>query len=280
MVSFMKMMPIFNFKNKKIHYEISGVGEPLLILNGIMMSTKSWEFLVDDISSKFQLIRLDFLDQGQSDSMDEAYTQDLQVELVYEFLKFLKLDKVNLVGISYGGEVALTFSGKYAKMVNRLIIFNSLSYTTSLLSSTGKLWNEAALSRNAEEYYELTIPIIYSKNFMIENHEWIENRKKFLIENVFNNEEFLDRMIRLTNSSEDYDCRDVIDNIDMPTLIVGSEKDKLTPLSHQQHLTSQLKNAQLVVLPNAGHASMYEEPMIFISLILGFFQTKKDKYNL
>lgn len=273
-------MPIFKFKEKNIHYEISGVGEPLLILNGIMMSTKSWEFLVDDISSKFKLIRVDFLDQGQSDSMDEAYTQDLQVELVYEFLNHLAIDKVNLVGISYGGEVALTFSGKYPSKVNKLIIFNSLSYTTSLLSNTGKLWNEAASNRNASEYYELTIPVIYSKNFMNENHEWLENRKKYLIENVFNNEQFLDRMIRLTNSSEDYDCRGLIDNIDMPTLIVGSEKDKLTPLSHQQHLASQLKNAELVVLPNAGHASMYESPSVFIALILGFFQVKNSKYNL
>ncbi|VEU82713.1 alpha/beta fold hydrolase [Acholeplasma hippikon] len=273
-------MPRFNFKGKNIHYEIDGVGEPVVILNGIMMSTKSWEFLVPDLVQKYQLIRLDFCDQGQSDAMDKPYEQDIQVELLHELLKLLNLKEINLVGISYGGEVALVFSGTYPKMVKRLIIFNSVSYTTSLLSNTGKLWNDAAKARNSEEYYDLTIPVIYSKQFMKENEAWIENRKKHLIENVFSNNDFLDRMIRLTDSADNYDCRPLLDNITMPTLIVGSEKDQLTPISHQQHLASQLKNASLVVLPNSGHASMYEEPMVFISLILGFFGTKKSEYIL
>lgn len=271
-------MPIFNFKNKHVHYEISGHGEDLLILNGIMMSTKSWDFLVPDLEDKFRLIRIDFLDQGQSDSMDETYDQSLQVELIKTFLEFLNIDKINLVGISYGGEVALTFAGLYPHKVKRLMVFNSVSYTTSLLSNTGKLWNDAALARNSKEYYELTIPIIYSKNFMKENSEWIEQRKEYLINHVFNQETFLDRMIRLTNSADNYDCRSYIQNITMPTLIIGSEKDALTPISHQQHLQSQLPNASLVIIPNAGHASMYEEPMIFISLITGFMQLKKDSY--
>lgn len=272
-------MSLFNFRGKEVFYKVDGTGEPLVLLNGIMMSSKSWDFLVDDLSINHQLIRVDFLDQGQSSSYEEKYDQRLQIELVLELLQHLKIKEINLVGISYGGEIALMFSGLYPQMVKKLIIFNSVSYTTSLLSNLGKVWNDAAKNRLAKEYYDVTIPVIYSKDFVKNNPEWINNRKDYLINNVFNNPDFLDRMIRLTNSAEDYDCRNILSKVTMPTLIVGSEKDALTPLSHQQHLSGQLPNSQLVVIPNAGHASMYEEPLIFVSLILGFMLLKHTKYT-
>lgn len=101
-------MAILNYKGRSIYYDVKGEGKPILILNGIMMSTKSWEPFVSTLSETNMLIRLDFIDQGQSDRLENSiYMQDVQVEIIVDLLHELGLSKVNVVGISYGGEIAV-----------------------------------------------------------------------------------------------------------------------------------------------------------------------------
>ena len=59
------------FKNRKVYYEVHGnAGEPIVILNGIMMSTASWKPFIDTMSRQNHLILVDFFDQGQSARME------------------------------------------------------------------------------------------------------------------------------------------------------------------------------------------------------------------
>ena len=122
-------MAYFTYLNKQIFYEDQGVGEPILFLNGIMMSTKSWEPFVTSMTKNNRFLRLDFFDMGQSARMDEFYTQALQVEVIKALLDHLRLSKINIMGISYGGEVAIQFALKYQKHLRRLMLFNTTSRT-------------------------------------------------------------------------------------------------------------------------------------------------------
>src|SRR5690554_3075483 len=144
-------MAYFSVKGKKVYYETHGEGKPLILLNGIMMSTKSWTIFKEAFSHQNRLILLDFLDQGQSDKVHEPYTQDLQVEVLKELIDELGYEKVNILGISYGGEVALQFITKYEHLVDRLVLFNTTHRTSPWLKDIGDAWN---LSRdNAMDYY-------------------------------------------------------------------------------------------------------------------------------
>lgn len=269
-------MSYFKYLDKNIYYDVSGTGSPVLILNGIMMSTLSWAPFVDNLSKHFKLIRVDFLDQGQSDTYETNYTQEVQVELVKALLDHLDIQKVDLVGISYGGEVALQFAVRYGHLLNRLIIYNSVAYTTYTLQETGHEWNMYAKNRDTLNYYESTIPIIYSKEFNALKKDWMAKRKETLTSGAFKDHKFLDRMIRLTNSAENYDVRHELDKILVPTMIVGAEEDYLTPLVHQRILNNNLPNSRLVILPGVGHASMYEVPEIFTTILIGFLKSDLD----
>ncbi len=59
-------MANFMFGNKSIYYEEYGQGEPLILLNGIMMSCMSWAEFIEPFSVHNRLILVDFLDQGRS----------------------------------------------------------------------------------------------------------------------------------------------------------------------------------------------------------------------
>lgn len=271
-------MPTFDFQGKQINYRVIGEGKPILILNGIMMSTMSWAAFERELTKQNRLILVDMLDQGQSDKMDGPFDQSLQVEVVKQLLDHLQIRKVNVMGTSYGGAVALQFVIKYQEYVDRLVLMNTVARTNAWLKEIGNAWNMAASS--PEAYYNTTIPVIYSPAFYDRKAKWMANRKDILTKGVFANKAFMDSMVRLTNSAENHDVSAKLDQIKVPTLIVGSENDHITPLEEQKFLNEHISDSNLVILPNTGHASFYERPWLFVSLLLGFVNLDSTTFDL
>jgi 3-oxoadipate enol-lactonase len=273
-------MAVFNFDNKQIYYEISGSGKPILILNGIMMSTKSWDPFMPSLLKNNTVIRLDFLDQGQSDKMNDiSYNQEIQVEVVDALLNHLNISKINLVGISYGGEVALLYATKKPAKIERMVLFNTTPYTSPWLQEIGHQWNSIGKLRDGQTYYQATIPVIYSPSFYEGRLDWMKKREALLIP-IFSNPSFLDAMERLTNSAEYFDVRKDLHLIKSPVLVVAADEDYLTPIQNQKYLKKHLVNAELVILPGVGHASMYERPLLFTTLVLGFINAEQDTFQI
>lgn len=270
-------MSVLQYKNHSIYYVVDGdltSGKPvIIILNGIMMSTLSWEQFKPAFSAHNTLIRFDMLDQGASSKATSQYTQEVQVDILFQLLQELKLSTVNLVGISYGASIALQFSVKYPQLVEKLIVANAVMKTSSWLKAIGDGWNQVALTRNGLAYYNISIPYIYSPSFYTTNIGWMEERKKLLIP-IFSNPDFLDAMTRLTISAETHDTSDQLHQITANTLIISGELDFLTPVFEQQRIHQRIKNSHFVILPNCGHASMYEQPELFTSFVLGFINNK------
>ncbi len=269
------------FKNsidKNVYYEVYGEGRPLIILNGIMMSTESWKPFIDDFSRFNKLILLDFVDQGRSDKMvDTEYDHSVHVDTIRDLLNHLDIDRASIYGVSYGGEIALQFAIKYPDMLDKLMLFNTTSKTSYWLAEVGHNWNIAA--KDPMAYYLTTIPVIYSPKFFEDNRGWMEGRKEKLLE-VFANQDFIGAMIRLTDSSENYDVYDGLDQIKAPTLIVGCEYDFVTPYYEQKRIAEKIKTSKLVFVPDSGHALMYEKPTLFVSLVLGFLLKDKEEYEI
>lgn len=263
------------YNNKKIYYEVYGEGEPLIILNGIMMSHLSWELFIPQLSKDKKLILIDFFDQGKSAKLEGVnYKHDIQVEALKALIDHLNIKKANIFGISYGGEIALQFAIKYQEYVNKLLLFNTASYTTPWLKDIGRGWINAAKTYNPETYYNVTIPYIYSPLFYTQNYEWMEKRKA-LLHGVFT-KDFLNAMNRLTESSEGYDIRNRIKEIEVDTLVVGADYDYITPLVEQEYIHNNIKGSQFMVIKNCGHASMYEKPNEFVALVNGFLSIEKS----
>ena len=270
-------MAKFVFDNKVVYYEEYGKGSPILVLNGIMMSCTSWGEFIEPLSADNRLILMDFLDQGRSVRMTEPYSQSVQVEAVKALLDHLDIGRVNLAGISYGGEIALQFAVRYPERLERLALFNTTARTGPWLKDIGDAWNLAA--GDGDSYYLTTIPVIYSPGFYLKHNDWM-NRRRELLRPVFSNPDFTSAMERLVNSAAQYDVSGELHQISAPTLVVSCEQDYLTPMEEQRVIASLIPNCQRVILPNCGHASMYEQPVLFTSLILGFFNNPKTKFAI
>lgn len=262
-------MASFDFQGKAVHYELVGKGRPLLLLNGIMMSTKSWTpFLEAFQQGGNQLLLVDLLDQGQSQAMDQEFALCLQAEMLAALLDHLGIPSTAVFGTSYGGEVALNLAVSHPDMVNRLVLANTVAHTNAWLKEIGQAWNLAM--DKPEAYYATTIPVIYSPDFYDRKAGWMDQRKRLLTTTAFANPDFLARMARLTRSAESHDVRDRLHLIDCPTLIISSTQDHITPLEEQEYLRDHIRGADHVIFPKTGHAAFYERPDAFVSVMMGF----------
>lgn len=262
-------MSYFKFENRDVFYEVIGEGEPLVILNGIFMSTNSWKLLTPYIYGK-KVILFDFLDQIQSEKLETEYDQNIHVETIKKLLEHLKLEKIDLMGISYGGEIALKFALKYQNNIRKMALFNTTSYTNPWLLQIGEAWINAAQTYNPEIFYKAAIPTVYSPHFYTKNIEKMKIREKVLYRAF--TKDFLDASVRLIKSAENYDVREKLQEIEIPVLVVGSTEDYITPIKEQEYIAEKIRNSSFLIIPNCGHGSMYEKPNEFLAAVNGFFK--------
>lgn len=266
-------MATFDFEGHSIYYEQHGSGKPVVILNGIFMSCASWQAFLPVFAQR-RLILVDMIDQGKSAKVDFEYTQALQVRVVLAALDHLGIDKTDLVGISYGGEVAMQLAIQHPGRVDRLVLSNTAPNTSSWLRDIGHAWEYAYQSYDGHQFFKTCIPIIYSPQFYEKNYAWASAREDLFVE-VFTPEVY-DAFGRLTRSAEQHDVRDSLGRITAHTLVISSEYDYVTPLYQQQELVRAIPKAGQVVVQDAGHAVMYEKPNEFAAIVLGFIDLRDD----
>ena len=263
-------MAEFYYEGKRVYYEVHGEsGQPLVILNGIMMSTASWKSFIPNFSRNNITILVDFLDQGQSERMTESYNHSVQVGVIEALLDLLPYEKYTIMGISYGGEVAIQYVVKRPDRIRSLVLANTCARTSDWLRKIGDGWNAVARTGVGEAYYLTTIPVIYSTGFYERESAWMDRREGTLIP-YFSRPDVLESLIRLTDSSRNYDYTDRVGEISCPTLIISCSEDGLVPPTEQILLHEKIKGSHYVTINGSGHASMYEDPSSFTALVLGF----------
>jgi len=251
-----------------IYYEVHGQGEPLVFLNGIMMNTLSWVDHIARLKDRYQLIIYDMRDQGQSSRLEEGYDIRIHAEDLKKLLDHLKIPKAHLWGISYGGQVALIFSLKYPAMVNKLVLSNTSAYVDQYLLSLGELWKRAARLYDGEAFFDLALIPIYSRAFYNTHYDWLANRRKLFKD--FLTKPWFDGFIRLASSNATYDIRPEIAGLKHQTLLIAAQEDIITPYAQMLEMSRLLVNAQIVCLPETGHAAFLEKMDTVCTLLKGF----------
>lgn len=116
-------MPHFNFQGNRIHYKLSGNGEPLLLAHGNSVSSRMFSSVIGLYSKKYQVITFDFPGHGKS-SRVEKFATDFwfyNSQVANALLEELKLEKVNVIGTSGGALVAINLALEHPEKVKFLI---------------------------------------------------------------------------------------------------------------------------------------------------------------
>lgn len=111
-------------RDVQYHVEIVGQGEPLLVLHGFTGNIDTWKFLIPALSPHFQLIMVDVIGHGKTESPLDVtrYRIEQVASDLKEIVEKLALSRVHVLGYSMGGRLALTFANVYPQCVRSLLL--------------------------------------------------------------------------------------------------------------------------------------------------------------
>lgn len=269
-------MPYVKINGVDIYYEVVGEGEPVVFVNGIFMNTNSWLYQCTVLSKKYKVVLHDLRGQWKSGKPKDrdAYSIEIHVEDLKGLLDHLGVKPVHLVGTSYGGEIAIRFTAKYPDYVKDLIIITAASEIHLDLKLTALRWLEGAKTKDPYRFVLSWINDVYSDNFL--------NKMGW---------GFIERLVNVYSSSFDFEAAvfllesfleleknpltPILREIDVPTLVIAAEKDRVKPVKYSKIIAEGIRNSKLIVIDNAGHAVVIEKPEIVNMLIMGFIEKNR-----
>jgi len=253
----------------KIYYEVHGEGEPVLFLHGIMMNTLSWSPFIPELSRRFKIIVFDFRDQGRSSRMKEQYAQKIHVQDVVSLLDELNLSKVHVMGLSYGGQVALRFALQHQKRMKSFCLFNTPNRITRHLLEIGKAWKTAAELNDGARFFQLAVPFIYSEDFYETHFDFLMQRQEMF--KSFLTRDWFKGFMRLSRSVQGYSISPAeLKTIEVPTLLVGADLDIVVSQRSMKDIHENIPRCEFIMIPHAGHGAFLEKMNEFLTILIGF----------
>jgi len=250
-----------------IYYELHGPEDaPVLVLNNgiIMNAATSWVYQVKALSKHYRLLLYDCRGQGQSDHPESLYSMERHADDLSALLDALNIEKAHIAGISYGGEVAQAFALKYPNKTRSLILMDTVSEVSDELRMVIQSWVDALMTGDALVFFNATVPWNFSPEFIANNMSLLEDAKKRYA--------LLDfpAVVRLCEAFFVVDFTKQLNKIKVPTCIMVGELDLLKGIRFAEILKMNIPHAEYHVIKGAGHASCWERPQEFNSVVLGF----------
>jgi pimeloyl-ACP methyl ester carboxylesterase len=243
----------YNFdSNQNYHLFIDNNTEPLVFIHGVGLDHKMWDSQVNSINN-YSIITYDLLGHGKTPYNEEEITlNDFSNQLDY-LLKFLKIDKINLIGFSLGSLIALDFASKFQDKLKSLTVIGTTYKRTS---------EQIALVIERFEQAKLNKPI--SRQAL----------KRWFTDKYLNNHpEIYDKFIKILNKDgEDHlnflkayklfayhqDNIDLIKKIKTKTLVMTGSDDLGSTVKMSKSLSDDLINSSFVEIYNGKHLCSIE----------------------
>ena len=234
----------------ELHYEVRGVGEPLLLLHGFTGSSADWRYAGrDTLASSFRLIAPDARGHGRSTSSQSVITHRQCARDVLALLDVLGIRRCRALGMSFGGNTLLHVATLAPERVSAMVLVSATLY-----------FPEQARALMAQVPAEPP------------DEEWPSLRQR----HAGGDAQIRALWAQQRAFKDSYD--DVsftppqLSRITAKTLVVHGDRDPLYPVEMGVALRRAIPDSALWIVPNAGHGPIYlERAEHFARTCLEFF---------
>lgn len=243
-----------------IGVHIIGDGPPVILLHGWGGSIASFYPVAERLAGAgFQCHTLDMPGFGASDLPPEPWDVGRYARLVIAYLDAAGLDKVRLIGHSFGGRISLILGADYPARIQQIVLTNSAG-----VRPPPPLKIRAYYAFRAALLTLLKLPLL--RRYDGAARRWM--RQKFGSED-YKNAGPLEATFRLVIRE---DLLPYAKRISAPTLLVWGSLDTDTPLSSGRTLEKAISDAGMVVFDGAGHYAYLDRLADFVRIVSHFFQ--------
>ena len=258
----------FISSNPKISVKFCGKGELVIFLHGIGGNKNNWDQNLTEISKSYLCVAWDNRGYGQSDDYEGSLNFNDVIEDLKKIIIYFKKSNAHIVGLSMGGQIACLFYEKYPALVKSLILCD----THFGLGNLNKNEIEKFISSRKDPLIKGKEPKDIAKNVA---ETLIGNQSNtFALNKLIQSISILHKQsyLKTIDASFSKTHAHIFKTINVPTLIIVGELDKLTPIKMATKIKSLIKNSKLSIIPNAGHLSNIEEPKIFNKILFNFLK--------
>jgi pimeloyl-ACP methyl ester carboxylesterase len=280
-------MPYAEFKKIKVHYNDSGKGRVIVLLNGFLGSHEIWSEFEKKLSKKFRIIAIDLPGHGETPAIGYYHSMELLAQSVKAVLDKIGVRRYILAGHSMGGYAALAFAELFPENISGLCMFHSTSYADSeekkkdrgriinLVKKEHKNYTSSAmLAPSPEEkgsgskYVNEVIISLFAPENLEKNKEEIAKVKHIAAavskQSIINS---LEGMKERKN-------RELIFKFsEYPVLFIVGKKDSVINYESIYPQIGLCKYPSVLMLEEAGHMGFYEAPKETVKE-LGLFATR------
>ena len=238
--------------NQNYHSFIDNKTEPLVFIHGVGLDHKMWDSQITSLNN-YSTITYDLLGHGKTPyNKEEVTLNDFSDQLDY-LMKFLKIDKINLIGFSLGSLIALNFASKFQDKLKSLTVIGTTYKRTS---------EQRALVIERFEQAKLNKPISrqalkrwFTDKYLDDHPEIYNQFIKILTKNNDDHLNFLKAYKLFSNHQDDID---IIKNIKTKTLIMTGSGDTGSTVQMSKSLSDDLTNSSFIEIKNGKHLCSIE----------------------
>jgi pimeloyl-ACP methyl ester carboxylesterase len=271
--------PAASYKNYTTHLsngiEISYCDEgkgamTLLFIHGLGSNKKCWRKNIEVVKHQFRCIAIDLPGYGASSKGDYSYDMAFFATVVRDFAQQLHLDRIVLVGHSMGGQIAVTAQLQAPGFAEQLVLiapagFETFNHTEKQIVRS--FYSPALLMALPQDQIRRNFEINFyvfprDAEFMIQD--------RFRMQETDEYERYCKMIPKCVMGMIDQPIFDSLPSINVPTSVIYGKNDRLIPnkLLHPtqstpsvaQAGTSQISDAQLILLDQCGHFVQWERP--------------------
>jgi branched-chain amino acid transport system permease protein len=240
---------IFEADGIKLKYITTGKGAPLLFLHGGGVSALTYKKNFELFAKKYHIIAPDIPCFGKSSILDELWNFEDFANFFSKFIDSLNLDKIILVGHSFGGGIALNIAPKNNK-ISKLILIDSAGLSPDYSSF---------------KFMNLLVAKTFRDFFLFRNKLISLAILRDFCKEVFRNFLSIPRIWEIVSNSI-YSKSDVFDKINQPTFIFWGNSDEIFPKKFAQKMDRLISNSKLEYV-EGNHDWSLLMPQKFFKLI-------------
>lgn len=225
---------------KKIHCIVKGKGAPVLFVHGWGGSSSSLIRVAEKIAKTRKVIIIDLPGFGKSDRPDQDWGVEEYAQIILKTCSAFKISKTDYFGHSFGGSLGIYLASTYPTYIEKLILCSS-SYKRAIQKKipAANLFHQIPVPGSIKLLIRrLIYRLFFPRSDSLKYPSLESNFRKIISQ----------------------DLSSCLPKIQAPTLILWGDKDNETPLPLAYELEKKIKNSQLVLFKDKGHALPLVEP--------------------
>lgn len=251
-----------------LHFQEAGRGTPLVLLHAFPLSSELWRPQLEALQDEFRVVAPDLPGFGSSPDFESLPGIEQAATSVMALLQSLKIERCVLGGLSMGGYTALSFARLFPEALCGLILADTRAEADTEEAKANRNKMIALVeSEGGAPVVEQMLSKLLGETTQKQNPTVVEAVRQIGLSQSPSAIANALRALRDRN-----DSLDLLPQISVPALVIVGDEDVLTPPAAARTLAGNIPDAQLCIIPQAGHLSNREQPEPFNAAVRDFIR--------